>query len=312
MADTELPAGLSGTVLATSQTSDVSGEGRAAGLAFGELIKKTGEAVAQTQKLLNKTSAASATALAETLVDVVAVEEKTYNDSGVLTTSKAHSLQLPLVNFIDPTFYRWSQVRLQGEFIAREFVSESTSSTDTSQTRSNVGIKLGGLFGIGFATGSGNFSASGTSTSTKTEASEDLSYGRVRANAQLTPRPDVTVPRPNQVIQGPRLSIIPGEIKDLKDAGGKLVGRTLSVLLGYHRMTGEAIAGKTLAIDSEGVSWSYSDPAKKTTDANGLVEITLRREFVPDAEGNPGDTRAKDFVVTARIGIIQNSTTVTF
>ena len=312
MADKDLPAGLSRTVLATTRTPDVTGEGKAAGLAFGELIKKTGAAVADTQKLLNKTSAASATALAETLVDVVAVEEKVYNDSGVLTARRAHTLPQPLVNFIDPTFYQWSQVRLQGEFIAREFTSESGSSTDASQSQSSVGIKLGGLFGIGFASGSGSYSASGSSTSVTSETSEDLSYGRIRANAQLVPRPDVTVRRPNQVIQGPRLSILSGEIRDERDEGGRLVGRTMSVLLGYHRMTGEAIAGKTLAIESEGVTWSYADAAQKTTDASGLVEITLRRDFIPDAEGSPGDTRAKDFIVTARIGIIQNSTTVTF
>jgi hypothetical protein len=312
MADINLPAGLSGTVLATGQTSDVSDEGGAAGLAFGELIRKTGAAVAETQRLLNRTSAASATALAETLVDVVAVEEKDYNDSGVLTASKAHTLQLPLVNFIDPTFYRWSQVRLQGEFVAREFTADTSTVTDTSTTRSNVGIKLGGVFGLGLARGSADFAATGTRTSLAQEAGEDVSYGRVRANAQLTPRPDVTVPRPNQVIQGPRLSILPGEIRDVHDEAGRLTGRTMSVLLEYHRMAGGGIGGKTLAIESDGAPWSYANPAQKTTDGAGQVEITLRREFVPDAEGKPGDTAAKQVVVTARIGVVQNSTTVIF
>lgn len=310
MADNNLPAGLFSSVLATG-TSDVSGEGKAAGLAFGDLIKKTGEAVAETQKLLNHTSAQSATALATTLVDVVAVEEKTYNDSGVLTTSTAHTMQLPLVNFIDPTFYRWSQVRLQGEFVAREFTGESDTGTDTATSQSNVGIKLGGIFGIGYASGSGSSTGTSTSTDTHTTASEDYSYGRIRAAAQLNPRPDVVVPRPNQVIQGPRLAVISGDVQDEKD-GAKIVGRTIKVLLTYHRATGEPIAGKSLAIDVQGLAWSYTNPAQDRTDANGSLQITVHRDIPLDADGIQGDIAPKDFVVTARIGIIQNSTTITF
>jgi hypothetical protein len=310
MADNILPAGLTGAALATG-TSDVSDEGKKAGLAFGELIKRTGQSVADTQKLLNQTSAASATALATTMVDVVAVEEKIYNDSGVLTDSKAHTMQLPLVNFIDPTFYRWSQVRLQGEFVAREFTGESDTGTDTATNSSNVGIRLGGIFGIGYASGSGSSTSTNTSTDTTTQASEDYSYGRIRAAAQLNPRPDVVVPRPNQVIQGPRLAVISGDVQDVRD-GTKIVARTIKVLLTYHRASGEAIAGKPLAIDVQGLTWSYSIPAQTVTDANGSLQITVQRDIPLDGDGNQGDVAPKEFVVTARIGIIQNSTTITF
>ena len=312
MADMNLPAGLLGGVLGTLPTSDVSDEGKAAGLAFGELIRKTGEAVAETQKLLNHTSAQSATALATTLVDVVAVEEKTYNDSGVLTTSTAHTMQLPLVNFIDPTFYRWSQVRLQGEFVAREFTGQSDTGTDTASSSSNVGIKLGGLFGFGYASGSGSYASANTSTDTKTTDTEDSSYGRIRAAAQLNPRPDVVVPRPNQVIQGPRLSVLPADIHDIAGADGKITGRVINVLFSYNRASGEPIVGKTLAIDAQGLAWDYTIPAKKTTDENGMVQITIHRDIPLDGEGQQGDTSVKEFVVTARIGIVSNSTTIKF
>jgi hypothetical protein len=310
MADIILPAGLFGTALATG-TSDVSDEGKAAGLAFGELIKKTGQAVADTQKQLNHTSAESATALATTLVDVVAVEEKIYNASGVLTDSKAHTMQLPLVNFIDPTFYRWSQVRLQGEFVAREFTGESDTGTDTATSQSNVGISLGGIFGIGYASGSGSSTSTNTSTDTHSTASEDYSYGRIRAAAQLNPRPDVVVPRPNQVIQGPRLAVISGDVQDEKD-GAKITGRTIKVLLTYHRASGEPIKDKPLAIDVQGLTWTYTNPAQDKTDINGALQITVHRDIPLDGDGNPGDATPKDFVVTARIGIVQNSTTITF
>jgi hypothetical protein len=311
MADMNLPAGLLGGVLGTLPASDVSDEGKAAGLAFGELIRKTGEAVAETQKLLNHTSAESATALANTMVEVVAVEEKTYDALGNLSTSKAHTMELPLVNFIDPTFYRWSQVRLQGEFVAREFSGQSDTGTDTASSSSNVGIKLGGLFGFGYASGSGSYSSANTSTDTKTTDTEDYSYGRIRAAAQLNPRPDVVVPRPNQVIQGPRLSVLPADIHDIP-TDGKITGRVINVLFSYNRASGEPIQGKTLAIDAQGLAWDYTNPAKKTTDENGMVQITIHRDIPLDGDGKQGDTSIKEFVVTARIGIVSNSTTIKF
>ena len=300
MAATNLPTGFAGGALAAAQT----------GLAFADLIRKTGEAVAETQKQLNKNSAAAASALANTTIDIVAVEEKVYNDSGVLSHSNAHVLPMPLAAFVEPAFYRWSEVRVQGQFVANEFAAESSSTTTVDTSQQNFGIRLGGFVGLGSSVG-GSSANTNASTGVTSDVTQDQAYGLIRANAELVPRPDITVPRPRQVIQGPRLSVFPGETQDIIDpVSRKVVGRTLSVLVSYNRADGQPIAGKTLSIDTAGVSWRFYDQAKKVTGDNGQLEIVLRRDFALDAQGNPQDTTPKEFVVTARIGIVQNSTTV--
>jgi hypothetical protein len=127
-------------------------------------------------------------------------------------------------------------------------------------------------------------------------------------NARLQPRTDVGVPRPTQIIQGPSLSIIQGEIVDIPAADANPASRTLSLLIEYRRTDGTPIEGKAISIDSEGVSWAFIPDDQATTNAGGQVSILLTRLFL-DAEA---DTTPTDFIISARIGLISNNTTVTF
>lgn len=298
-----LPVGTGTMVLANAAEADVSGELLNAGVAFGDLVQTTGMAVAETQNRLNSTSATSATALATTLVDIIAVQEKIYDDQGNITEMKSHTRQLPLINFIDPVFYQWNYVRLQGQFVAREFATaaESYRNNWTSSSKSGQGgilIVLGG--------GRTTYDSSRTTTTSTSETTEDISFGRIRMNAMLTPRTDVSVPKPAQVIRGPNIAIVQGEIIDIAGPDAALAGRTMSVLLEYRRRDGTPIAGKNISIDTDGAAWSFV--ADQQTNADGQVEILLSRTFVdPEA-----DTSPIDVIVTARIGLVQNSTTVTF
>jgi hypothetical protein len=287
--------------------ADVTGEVRGAGLAFGDLVSATGNAVANTQRQLNDTSATSATALATTKVDVIAVQEKIFDDLGALDSVQTFSRKLPLVNFIDPVFYEWTSVRLQGEFFAREFTSESNSSSSSSNSSSSsAGPTGGGL--MSFVLGPPRFTTSGSSSqsgSVNATSSSDTAIGTMRMTALLRPRRDVGVPKPNQAIQGPRLAIIEGEILDIV---GPPAARTASVLLEYRRRDGAPIVGKALSIDTHGVPWRFADPANTLTDAQGRIEIEMRREFLdPEADRSPIDV-----IVEARIGLVSNSVTVTF
>lgn len=303
-----IPVGAGSRALAVADAS-VGGEVKNAGMAFGDLVKTTGKAVAETQLKLNQTGAATATALATTLVDVIAVQEKIYDDSGTIDSVKTYTQELPLVAFIDPVFYEWTEVRLQGLFMASEFATASSSSS------LGVGVQAGGvatMFG-----GFGSVNAQVTTTNSKSDATNDTSYGMLRMNAMLQPKQDTTVPKPIQAIQGPRLSIIQGAITDVK-TDGKLTARTMSVLIEYRRRDGNAISNKAISIESDGVAWSIINDRStetgnvsdknKTTDPAGSIEILLRREFLDE----DADTTSKDFVVTARIGIVQNNTSVTF
>lgn len=307
MAD-KLPIGANVKILGTtpglSGSADVSDEMGRAGMSFGKLVETTGKAVADTQLKLNQTGAAMASALATTQVDVIAVQESVYDDNGVLSDAKSHTRKLPLINFIDPVFYEWSEVRLQGQFFATEFVSSTESASHAhSSSETYVGT------GISFFLGPGGLGGGSTTTDTSSDVdtSRDTSYGRIRASALLTPKRDIGVPAPRQVVRGPSITLIQGEIKDVM-TGAKLTGRTMSVLLELRKMDGQAIQGKTLAIETDGVAWSFTAPDKEETDANGQVAIVLQREFLTDED----DRSPINVVVSARLGFVSSSTTVVF
>ena len=289
-----------------SENANVSDELRTAGLGFGELVLRTGQAVAETQNRLTTTGAASANALATTLVDVIAVQEKVYDDQGNISEMRTHTRRLPLINFIDPVFYQWENVRLQAQFQASEFAD--ASSVSGSSFSGSSGQSQGGLLVI---LGGGGMTSDYRKSSydNTTDSSRDISMGQVRANALLKPRTDIGVPKPTQVLRGPHLAIIQGAITDVHSGAGgagPLTGRTMSLLVQYNRREGAAIPNKAISIETDGVSWSYVGSG--LTDASGQVELTLSREFLDE----DADTTPQSFVVSARIGMVQNSTTVVF
>lgn len=291
------------TPLALSENAAVGDELGRSGLAFGSLVERTGQAIAETQNKLNATAATTASALATTLVDVIALQEKVYDDQGTLIEIKNHTSQLPLINFIDPVVYQWSRVRLQGLYFASEFASASER-----QTSSQVSTEGSGQAGFAIILGAGyNYNSNSQSATQSTQnTTSDIAVGQIRMNALLEPRKDIGVPKPVQVIQGPYLSIIAGEIQPVME-GGHLVARTMSVLIEYHRRDGTVIPSKTISVETDGVPWTYVT-ANGQTDSNGRVEITLRRDFLDE----DADTSPQDTIVSARIGMIQNNTTVTF
>jgi hypothetical protein len=282
--------------------ANISDEIATAGLGFGALVDRTGSAVAATQLRLDTSSAATATALARTLVNVIAVQERILRDDGTIEEIVPHVRPLPLITFINPVFYQWTSVRLQGMFFARELgasAEQSQSSTQSDQ----------GLFGSGLSMvlGPGAFTAGGSSQSSTftSETASDVSLGRIRSSALLEPRDDVAIPKPNQAIRGPRIALIQGEIQDEND-DGTLVARTMSLLIQYNRRGGAPIPNKPISIETDGVPWAFTGDA--ITNASGQLEIELRREFV----GEEPDTAPATFVVTARVGLVQNSVSVTF
>jgi len=300
MANQLIPAG--GASMPLAHDPAVSDEIARAGMGLGELVKRTGEAIAATQNQLNETGARTASALAETKVDLIAVVEKIYDDNGVLDDTKTYARQLPLINFIDPVFYQWSSVRLQGRFVAREFSSSTSSETKTSSNQKGSGQS--GLFLL-LGAGYNNNQWSSSQVNRTTTGSTDVSMGQMRMNTLLEPRKDVGIPKPNQVIQGPRLSLIQGGITDVM-SGSSITARTMSMIVQYNKRDGTPISGKSISIETNGVSWSFASDS--TTNASGQLEITLRREFIDE----DADTTPVDIIVSARIGLVQNSTTITF
>ena len=277
--------------------ANISDEIARSGMGFGALVERTGAAVAATQLRLDTSSAATASALASTLVNVIAVQEKVYRDDGTLDQVRTHVRPMPLISVINPVFYQWTSVRLQGMFYAREFAASGSSSDSSSSSSS-------GFYGSGISMilGPGALVAKSSSVTTETtfDQTSDVSFGRIRASALLEPRHDISIPKPNQAIRGPRLALISGAIEDIDQ------GRTMSMLVQYNRRDGTPIAGRVISIETEGLPWTYVGGG--TTNASGRVEILLRRDFLDEDV----DTSPASFVISARIGLVQNSVTVTF
>lgn len=283
--------------------TDISGQLATAGLAFGDLVKLTGKAVADTQQTLNKTAADSTTALAQTLVDVIAVQEIDYDDSGNVTGAKTFTQKLPLIDFVDPVLYQWSEVQLQGRFVASQFAS--SAATDTFGEHSVDDSGNAGLF-IVLGGGFTNIQYDNASTHVDTNLRVESSVGLLRMRAVLDPRHDIGVPKPRQAIVGPRIQIDGGPIADVGPAGAA-TGRTMEVVITYTKNDGTPIANKELSIETPGVGWSYKT-AVSTTSATGQVTAVLSRSFV----GATPDRTPIDVVVSVRKGLVGDSATVTF
>src|SRR5215210_64574 len=71
-----------------AQESDIAGEMDNLGPSFGAFVKAVGLAVAESQQKLDQTLVATAKALSETQIDVIAVFEQEIDDNGEMTAGR--------------------------------------------------------------------------------------------------------------------------------------------------------------------------------------------------------------------------------
>lgn len=279
-------------------------EMQSAGMAFGKLMQTVGEAVADSSLRLNKSAAETTNTLATTKVDVIAAEEVIFGDDGKRKETKVHTRKLPLINFMDPVFYEWSSVRLQGVFGTEKLAAKTTQTTTTTTSGDTSG--QGGLLLI-FGVGRTTLDYERNTTDMTATYGQSASFGSMRMNALLRPKGDIGVPKPRFNLQGPQIAILQGAIvPEITDS--KLTARTMEVSLLFARSGGTPIPDKTISIETDGVAWSYKDAANTATDANGTVAILLRRDFI----GETPDTTPQEFVLTARKGLVTNTMTLKF
>lgn len=283
----------------TVASANINDEQAQGAIAFGQLLESVGKGVAESQQQLNDMTGELATAFAETGVTAVVAQEEIFDDNGTLVGGKSYTSQLPLINFMDVPIYEWTKVRLSGNFVTQE------QSTATATNRTDLHLDASGSGGKGrkpkFTL---NIAASNQNVGTS--SSSDVSIAHVRMGAVLESNKRLTVPKPVVSTNGPRLDILAGKVDRTDDA------RTILVTFKYGRIGADgspiAIPSKTLSIETSGIPWALSagGPAP-TTDANGEVVCTLRRDF-PDGDGKTAPPGS--FGVTALIGMISANLTV--
>jgi hypothetical protein len=314
MATSILTAPPQSITLDLAGSADVNDATKKAGLSFGKLIETTGLAVADSQRQLNDVGAASTSALAAQLVDVIAAQVNAFDDDGNLDAvgTKTLTQKLPLVNFIDPVFYEWAQVRLQGMFFASEFEgSTETSSSSVSATASTSNTGIGFLLGAG----SNKFTFGVRGSTSDVDTSVEQSFGHIRASALLQPKTDIGVPKPRQLIDAPSLAVQVGP--DVDDATEPGTRRKKLAILCNKRDGSPQDAGKLLPLSIEvaGALWAF-DPlaaadAGKTV-AGGSVPLMIKRVLPVPAGATLPDTTPVDVTVTVRLGVVSSTTVVRF
>ncbi|MDP9193145.1 MAG: hypothetical protein M3P06_15715 [Acidobacteriota bacterium] len=283
-----------------------------AGSNFAALLEGVGTAVGATQKHLTETSADTVSELAKTMVEVPAVNETIYGDNGEILSSVTHTQLATALTIFDPVFYDYTQVRLQAEFSISQLATASNSST-------SVGISGGGL-SLGFSSafrGGGGFSSSSSSTNVATSTDRVSAIGRVRMFSEMAPTA-VIIPSPIQVTIGPSIRILEGELTEVR-SGSDVTSRKQQVTIEFVKKDGSTpIPGKILAIDSEGVPWSYDEGNAEdqddlvVTNDQGRVTLTVERTFpLPSEDAPPPDTTPQPVTLTVRRGQLSNNTVLT-
>lgn len=340
MSESTLPAAVAGVSLSETGTAANTGtQINAAGMAFGQLIHHVGEAVADTQRQLNETTAQTALALAEATIDVIAARQRTYHDDGTLDAETNLVMKMPLASYVDVVSHEVSQVHIQGVFQATGFQSSSSSTTETtlgsSYAQLHIGAPLAGPStssalaqgATAVASGATGGFRSGYETTTTTSvaagSASESSYGQMRMNAEIRPRADVGVPRPSQVVRGPLLSLTPVAQPDgweVEKTGETVTARRAAIMIHYRKRgedgEGAPIVGRSFAIEAPGLYWTVCDAtgvaatestieALRQTDADGRMYLLVRRDLSADADRAP-----RPFAVTARIGMVNTTVVV--
>ncbi|MES2714538.1 MAG: hypothetical protein V4795_02155 [Pseudomonadota bacterium] len=327
--NTDLPFGInlpSGSMtLDLSDSADVNDATKKAGRSFGKLIETTGLAVAESQRQLNDVGAAATLALAskDAMVDVIAAQVNVYDDEGNLvapgavdpdTPASTGTLtqKLPLINFIDPVFYEWAQVRLQGMFFAQEFVASTETSSfgvSASSQAQNTGTSI--IFGVGSNKSSLSLGGSGSDVDTENAQS----FGHIRASALLQPKTDIGVPKPRQLVDAPSLSVrVSADVDDDSEPGTRL--KQISVLW-FKRDGSKQVAGKRApSIEVTGALWEFGAPAagavQGETDGEGEVPLLLKRVLPVPAGATEPDRTPVDVTVVVRLGVVSSTSVLRF
>lgn len=303
-----LPLGSNGLLGAAAQ-SDITDELEKGGPAFGSFVGAVGTSIADAQAKLDKTFIETAQALSKETVKVVSVFEQVIDDDGKLTEGKIHESELPLINFITPTAYKWSRVFLTADMQVSEFSAESGMNIQSRSTSFNIGARANyGMFSGFNAGGSTNFSTSSFGQELTASAQTDSAAGQLHMEATLEPRDDIRPPQPYILQKGPTLKLLIEKIEDIAgpapSGGGPapVLGRKATIRAELRTQTGGPNADKSIDTVLSESGLAVTSTGK--TDDKGDTTLTIERRN-PVNDGTPGAPIA--FMVRAQFGLISDS-----
>jgi hypothetical protein len=229
---------------------------------------------------MDKNMRETAQALSETNIKVIAIFEQVINDDGTLAQGNPIIEELPLINYLMPTPYQFSEVKLFGSMKVSEFNSANGFNIQQSASAFSAGASGGYSRGRGFSvTGSVGYGSSNSSASVDSSASQDLAAGEIQMEATLKPR-EVELPKPLIVQKGPRLELSAGSRSDITDTDDptKVIGSKVTLTAKLTKSNGGPNDQKQLSISVDQPSLTYTvAPTDGKTDSNGELKITFKR-----------------------------------
>lgn len=254
------------------------------GPAFGSFLRSVGLAVADTQGALDATLVKTAAALSEAKVQTVALFTQELKDDGTFDKAVPVMQELPLISFVQPTAYQFTQVHLTADMEVSEFNTANGFNIKKDHTDAGATLKADYSMFSGFG---GSLNASYNMTSDETQerksSSERKSAGKLHMEATLEPRPAFALPQPLIVQKGPKVGLLITDRKELDKDGQettdpKLVTqRTVTAVATLLDKDGKPMAAKALDVscDNANIGIVVADGGK--TSSEGTLTITLKR-----------------------------------
>jgi hypothetical protein len=271
----------------SASQADITDELEKGGPALGSFLRAVGLAVADTQAALDATLVKTAKQLSETNIKVIAVFEQNLDENGNMTKGNPIIQELPLINYLMPTAYAFSQVHLTADMDVSEF--NAANGFNIKKSSFSVGVNAKASYGLaagGFsASGGMNMDYSNDSTNVNASMAQDRAAGKLHMEATLEPRSDVQLPRPFIIQRGPRLRLMVSEISDVEqpadgETPAKVIGRKAIVVAELTTDAGQPLSGKTLQVtcDQPTLSYTASGATGAADPDKGKLKITIERK----------------------------------
>lgn len=273
---------------------DVGAKLEEAAPAFGNVLSAIGNAVAESQKALDKSVVDTINKLNDTTIDVVNQVVIELNDDGVPYGDEAHTTlvknTVSVLNYYTPVFHAWREVRIAMDLAVGAFHTQQGFQFSQKQSSTSIGggISWAGAFGGWF---SASHSRSQQSAESSSQSDVAWSSGQLLVDAEIGPRATVDFPPAAEIAIGPQILILQGKIEELK-SGTTVTGRSVDLAIEIRKSNGEPNPEVAFTVEAPGLSGG----GNKATDKQGKATVQLTRDLSAGTRG------FRQFPLSVRLG----------
>jgi hypothetical protein len=229
--------------------------------AFGNVLSAISNAVAESQKALDKSVVDTINKLNDTTIDVVNQVVIELDDNGVPYGDEAHTTlvknTVSVLNYYTPVFHAWKEVRISMDLAVGAFHQQQGFQFSQKQSNTSIGggISWSGAFG-------GWFSASHSSSqqSVQSSSQNDVAWssGQLLVDAELGSRAVVKFPPAAEIPIGPQILVLQGKIAEQK-TGQVVTRRTVDLAIQVRKVNGAPNPGVAINVEAPGLAGGGSN-----------------------------------------------------